>query len=154
VKSLIVNVLLAAMFLIAVHAQVSSHDSDKARVLSLENAWNEAEKHKDSKALNALLASSFAYTDSDGSFMNKQQFLASISASRYNPDQIVNDEMRADPYDHVVIVTGRYREEGTEHGRQAVCPPRAIHRYLDSGEWFLAVRRQPRDACQSSEMRL
>jgi Domain of unknown function (DUF4440) len=143
VKSLIVGVWLAAMFLIAVHAQVSSHDSDKARVLSLENAWNEAEKHKDSKALDALLASSFAYTDSDGSFMNKQQFLASISASRYNPDQIVNDEMRADPYDHVVIVTGRYREEGTEHGRRYVHHGRFTDTWIqENGSWLCAASQE------------
>lgn len=42
-------VLIFAM--LAGYAQVGSHDSDKARVLSLENAWNEAEKHKDARAI-------------------------------------------------------------------------------------------------------
>src|SRR3954464_1097256 len=54
-------------------------EADKTRVLALENSWNEAEKHNDGQAISALLSPSFAYTDSDGTFMNKKEFLASIS---------------------------------------------------------------------------
>jgi hypothetical protein len=143
VKTVKVCVLLASMFLATCYAQVSARDSDKARVLSLENAWNEAEKHKDGKALNALLASSFAYTDSDGSFMNKQQFLASITASSYNPDQIVNDAMRVDPYDHVVVVTGRFREEGTEKGKRYIHRGRFTDTWVqENGAWLCAASQE------------
>jgi hypothetical protein len=38
------------------HLQLFAQTSDTTRVLSLENAWNEAESHKDVKALDALLA--------------------------------------------------------------------------------------------------
>ena len=142
-KTVKVCVVLASMFLATCYAQVNARDSDKARVLSLENAWNEAEKHKDGKALNALLASSFAYTDSDGSFMNKQQFLASITASSYNPDQIVNDAMRVDPYDHVVVVTGRFREEGTEKGKRYIHRGRFTDIWVqETGAWLCAASQE------------
>ena len=134
-----VCVLLVTMFLVVSQAQMSGHDSDKVRVLSLENAWNEAEKHKDGKALDALLATSFAYTDSDGSFLNKTEFLASITAASYHPDQIVNEGMRADAYDHVVIVTGTYREEGAEKGKHYVHRGRFTDTWVqENGAWLCA----------------
>lgn len=141
-KTVMVSVLLATMFLVG-HAQEDSHDSEKTRVLSLENAWNEAEKHKDGKALNALLASSFAYTDSDGSFMNKSQFLASITDPNYDPGQIVNEAMWADAYDHVVVITGRYREEGTEKGKRYTRRGRFTDTWVQqNGSWLCAASQE------------
>jgi ketosteroid isomerase-like protein len=137
-KAVKVCVVLALMIL-AGYAQVSSHDSDKARVLSLENAWNEAEKHKDVKAIAGLLASTFAYTDSDGTFMNKQQFLASIAAASYHPDQIVNDSMNVQPYDRAVVVTGTHREQGTEKGKGYTRRGRFTDTWIqESGGWLCA----------------
>ncbi len=141
-KTVKVCVVLLTMFLSG-YAQVDSHESDKARVLSLENAWNEAEKHKDGKALNALLAASFAYTDSDGSFMNKSQFLASIIEPNYDPGQIVNDGMRADAYDHAVVITGRYREEGTEKGKRYTRRGRFTDTWVQqNGSWLCAASQE------------
>ncbi len=118
-------------------------DPDKVRVLSLENAWNEAEKHEDGRALDALLASSFAYTDSDGSFLNKKEFLASITAPNYHPDQIINETMRADPYDHVVIVTGTYREEGMEKRKHYVRHGRFTDTWVqENGSWLCAASQE------------
>lgn len=141
-KTVTVCVLLATLFL-AGHAQVDSRDSDKTRVLSLENAWNEAERHKDGKALNTLLAASFAYTDSDGSFMNKSQFLASITDPNYDPGQIVNEAMRADAYDHVVVVTGRYREDGTDKGKHYTRRGRFTDTWVQqNGVWLCAASQE------------
>ncbi len=141
-KTLKVCVLLATMFL-ASPALLISQDSDKARVPSLENAWNEAEKHKDGKALDGLLAPSFLYTDSDGSFMDKSQFLASIMASSYHPDQIVNESMKANAYDHVDIVTGIYREGGTEKGKHYVHRGRFTDTWVEeSGSWLCAASQE------------
>jgi len=119
--------------------QVGSRESDRARVLSLENAWNEAEKNKDGKAIDALLAASFVYTDSDGEMMNKQEFLASIMAPSYHPEQIVNDTMRAQPYEHAVVVTGTYRERGTEKGKPYTRRGRFTDTWVqENGAWLCA----------------
>jgi hypothetical protein len=137
-----VCVVLASMIL-AGYPQLSSRDSDKARVLSLENAWNEAEKHKDGKAIAELLASSFAYTDSDGSFMNKQQFLTSITEAGYHPDQIVNDSMNVQPYDHAVVVTGTYREHGMEKGKAYARRGRFTDIWIqENGAWLCAASQE------------
>jgi hypothetical protein len=95
----------------------NAFDSEKARVLTLENAWNEAEKNKDAKAIAGLLAEGFSYTGSDGSFMNKKQYLASITESGYRPDQILNDSMNVQAYEHAAVVTGTYRERGSDKGK-------------------------------------
>jgi ketosteroid isomerase-like protein len=95
----------------------NAFDSAKARVLTLENAWNAAEKNKDAKAISGLLAESFSYTDSDGAFMNKEQYLASITEAGYRPDQIVNDAMTVQAYEHAAVVTGTYRERGNDKGK-------------------------------------
>ena len=142
-KAVKVCIVLASLLLVAGQAQLASRDSDKARVLSLENAWNEAEKHKDVKAIDGLLAPSFAYTDSDGSFMNKQQFLASIAADSYRPDQIVNDSMSAQAYDHAVVVTGTYREHGTEKGKSYVRRGRFTDMWVEeNGAWLCAASQE------------
>jgi ketosteroid isomerase-like protein len=121
-------------------AQSSSYDSEKARIVSLENAWNEAERHKDAKAIDGLLAASFAYTDSDGSFMNKEQYLASITEAGYKPDQIVNDSMSVRPYDHAVVVTGTYREKGAEKGKPYSRRGRFTDMWIqENGGWLCAV---------------
>jgi Domain of unknown function (DUF4440) len=141
-RALQICVVLALLILLG-YAQVSSHESDKVRVLSLENAWNEAEKSKDAKAIDTLLAPSFAYTDSDGTFMNKQQYLASITEAGYHPDQIVNDSMDAHPYEHAVVVTGTYREMGAEKGKAYSRRGRFTDMWIqEKGGWLCAASQE------------
>jgi ketosteroid isomerase-like protein len=121
-------------------AQSGSYESDKARIISLENAWNEAEKHKDAKAIDGLLAPTFAYTDSDGSFTNKEQYLASISEAGYHPDQIVNDSMEVRVYDRAAVVTGTYREKGAEKGKAYSRRGRFTDMWVqEANGWFCAA---------------
>ena len=54
---------------------------DESRLLALECAWNLAEENKDLNALDQLLSDTLAYTDFDGTFMNKAQFLTSVKNS-------------------------------------------------------------------------
>ena len=129
-----------ALMILAGYAQVSSFDSEKARVLSLENAWNEAEKHKDAKAIDGLLAPTFSYTDSDGTFMNKEQYLLSIREAGYRPDQIVNDSMKVQAYEHAAVVTGTYREKGAEKGKAYSRRGRFTDMWVqEKGGWLCAA---------------
>ncbi|MGA7907466.1 MAG: nuclear transport factor 2 family protein, partial [Candidatus Sulfotelmatobacter sp.] len=70
-------------------------DPEQSKILALENAWNQAEEHKDVKALETLLDSSLVYIDYDGSIMNKAEFIASVQAPALHPEQIVNESMTA-----------------------------------------------------------
>jgi ketosteroid isomerase-like protein len=90
--------------------------ADENRILILENAWNSAEQQKNTKALDDLLSDSLAYTDYDGTFMNKSEFLASISSPSLHPEQIVNESVTVHAYGTSAVVTGIYREKGTANG--------------------------------------
>lgn len=133
-------VLLAALLLSA-HVKFLAQDSGIVRVLALENAWNEAESHKDGKALAALLAPTFVYTDADGAFEDKTQFLADIRS--VTSSQIVNESMKAESYGDAIVVTGIYREQGTENGK----PYQRRGRFTDTwvlrdGQWLCAASQE------------
>ena len=133
----------AATLLLGSSPDSNKAESDKARVIALENSWNEAEKHNDAQAISALLSPSFAYTDSDGTFMNKQQFLVSITASAYEPDQIVNENMNAWAHDRAVIVTGGYREKGKQKGKPYTRHGRFTDTWVEeSGSWLCAASQE------------
>ncbi|MGH9684445.1 MAG: nuclear transport factor 2 family protein [Candidatus Acidiferrales bacterium] len=95
----------------------SNTSSDEARIMALETAWNQAEEHNDARAVAELLASTLAYTDYDGTFMDKTQFLASVKNSTEQNHQIVNEGVTVSIYGDAAIVTGAYRDKGTEKGK-------------------------------------
>ena len=130
-----------AAILVATLFRLSAQDSDKARVLALENAWNEAEKHRDANALSALIAPTFAYTDIDGTFLEKEQFLSSIRAS--HASQIVNENMRAEAYGNAMVVTGSYREQGSENGKSYTRRGRFTDTWIEKdGQWLCVASQE------------
>jgi ketosteroid isomerase-like protein len=92
-------------------------DAAETRILALENAWNQAEEHKDVNALDSLLDATLIYVDYDGSMMDKAQFMASIKLPSLHPEQIVNESMTAHLYGDSAVVTGIYREKGEKNGK-------------------------------------
>jgi hypothetical protein len=133
----------AVTVLLAATPDSNKAEADKTRVLALENAWNEAEKNNDAQAVEKLLSPSFAYTDSDGTFMNKQQFLASIKTLTYMPDQIVNENMNAWAHGGAVIVTGSYREKGITKGKPYTRHGRFTDTWVEeNGSWLCAASQE------------
>lgn len=92
-------------------------DAEQTRILALENAWNQAEEHKDVRALDSLLDPSLVYIDYDGSMLTKAQFMASVQAPELHPEQIINESMMARVYGGSAVVTGIYREKGVQNGK-------------------------------------
>lgn len=75
--------------------------------------------------------------------MNRRQFLASISTATYHPEQIVNDSMKAQAYDHAVIVTGTYREQGMENGKAYIRRGRFTDTWIqENGAWLCAASQE------------
>jgi ketosteroid isomerase-like protein len=89
----------------------------QSKILALENAWNQAEEHKDIKALDSLLDATLVYVDYDGSIMDKAHFIASIKEPALHPTQIVNESMTANVYGDSAVVTGVYHEKGEKNGK-------------------------------------
>jgi|SRR6201987_2326290 ketosteroid isomerase-like protein len=92
-------------------------DAAQTRILALENAWNQAEEHKDVNTLDSLLDATLVYVDYDGSMMDKAQFMTSIKVPSLHPEQIVNESMIAHLYGDSAVVTGVYREKGEKNGK-------------------------------------
>src|ERR1700691_5921631 len=107
-------------FLAAVRTDAQTMEQtapEEARILTLENAWNQAVQQKDAEALKMLLASDLTYVEYDGTLMNKAEYLASVESPAMNPVRIVNESMTVRFYGTVAVVNGTCRESGVKKGK-------------------------------------
>jgi|SRR5580704_3947680 ketosteroid isomerase-like protein len=133
-------ILLAGLFLSA-QPRPFAQTSDTVRVLSLENAWNEAESHKDVKALAALLAPTFVYTDADGMFSDRSHFLAGVP--EVTSTQIANEGMKAESYGDAIVVTGSYREQGMDNAKPYLLHGRFTDTWIrQNGQWLCVASQE------------
>ena len=114
-KTLLCVLLIGASFAVG---QTSSKPpaADKSMLVALENAWNQAQLHHDSKALDALIADTFISTDSDGVLQNKAQFLADNKDPAYAPSLMANSDVKVFLYGTSAVVAGIYHAKGTYKG--------------------------------------
>jgi hypothetical protein len=94
----------------------SSHRNESL-LIALENAWNQAQLHHDSKALDGLVADTFISTDNDGTFMTKAQFLADNKDLSYAPTVMTNTDERVFVYGNTAVVAGIYHAKGLNKGK-------------------------------------
>jgi hypothetical protein len=94
----------------------SSHRNESLLV-ALENAWNQAQLHHDSKALDGLLADTFISTDNDGTFTTKAQFLADNNDLSYAPTVMTNTYDKVFIYGNAAVVAGTYHAKGLSKGK-------------------------------------
>jgi hypothetical protein len=83
----------------------------------LENAWNQAQLHHDSKALDELVADTFISTDNDGVFQTKAQSLADNRDPAYAPTLMANSDERIFLYENAAVVAGTYHAKGSYKGK-------------------------------------
>lgn len=116
-------------------AQQANSD-EGGRVMALEIAWNHALEAKDIKALDQVLASTFASIDIDGSVATKGEFLASIKAPDYQPSQAVTEQSHVQVYGNAAVVVGIFRVKGTEKGKPYVRRERFVDTWIKmNGGW-------------------
>ena len=129
-------VLLVAMCLPAAAQSPSTAGDESARVLSLEHAWNQAEVTHDAPALSTLLAETFDFTDDDGQFMNKSQWLAYIREADVHYAPLGYSGMKIHLYGSVAIATGIYQDKVKEKGKWLVQSGRFIDIWTrQNGDW-------------------
>jgi hypothetical protein len=112
-------------------------DAEKSRsVLALENAWNQAESRHDGQALKLLLADDFVYTDYDGAFMNRAQWLRKVEGEGKKYRMLSNVIQNARVYGDTVVVTGIYIEKLTFKGEEVDRSSRFTDTWIfQSGHW-------------------
>ena len=112
---------------------MAQSDPDRDRILSLENAWNQAVQQKDAAVLRMLLAQDLIYVDYDGALMNKVQ-RAGVLAAR-----IVNESMTVHHYGSVAVVNGVCRESGMRKGKPYALLERFTDTWVLRGDSWLCV---------------
>jgi len=116
-----IRVLVCLLWLVGslAHAQNSaaSPQATESLLIALENGWNQAQLHHDSKALDGLVADTFISTDNDGTFMTKAQFLADNQDRSYAPSLMTNSDERIFLYGNVAVVVGIYHAKGLNKGK-------------------------------------
>jgi ketosteroid isomerase-like protein len=113
--------------------------ADQGRLLTLENAWNQAIQQKDAVALNMLLGSDLVYVDYDGSLMGKAEYLASVHVPSLHPERIVNEAMSVHLYGTVAVVSGVCRENGIRKGKPYSVRMRFTDTWIRRGESWICV---------------
>ena len=115
-KVLVFSCFFLGLAALVVNAAGSS-DGERSKLIALENAWNQAQLHHDSKALDTLVSDSFVYTDTDGTVMNKSEFLADIKDPSYKASLIANEDQKVFTYKDAAVVVGTYHTKGTYKGK-------------------------------------
>jgi hypothetical protein len=110
-------VLLACSLMVVAQVAIQDQKTEKSKLIALENAWNQAQIHRDGEALNKLTADTFVYTDWDGTVMNKAKFIADSKDPSVETTMVSNDGVDVYFYPGVAVVTGAYHAKGLNKGK-------------------------------------
>jgi len=125
---------------ILVWAQQESESATKSKIVALEQAWNQAYKSADTKALDAILDNGIVLVNDDGSVQTKAEFLASIKSSPSQPgsqeQQVVPESMSVRVFGNTAIATGVFRAKGVEGGKAYSRRERFVDTWVyKGGQW-------------------
>jgi ketosteroid isomerase-like protein len=109
-STVLLGLFLAAICTVTPAQGGASSGNETGRILALESAWNQAEVQHDARAMSMLLAETFTYTDTDGRFMDRSQWLNLVAKGADQYDQLGDNGIEVHFYGDVAIVTGGYRE--------------------------------------------
>lgn len=109
--------ILLAVATVSAMAQLPDLKAQKSKLIALENAWNQAQIHRDGKALETLVGDKFVYTDTDGTVMDKPRFLADVQDPSVQTSVVANSDVEVYFYPGVAVVTGAYHTKGKSQGK-------------------------------------
>jgi hypothetical protein len=110
-------VLLACSLMVVAQVAIQYPKTEKSKLIALENAWNQAQIHRDGEALNKLVADTFVYTDWDGTVMNKAKYIADSKDPSVQTTAVSNDGVDVYFYPGTAVVTGAYHTKGLDKGK-------------------------------------
>jgi hypothetical protein len=136
-KSLALTTLAFLLLSSASTSQDKSTTSDEIQIKQLERAWNQAEAKQEVKEVSALLADTFVYTDYDGSFMNRTEYMKWVVAPEQKADHLYDEGITVQVYGNAAVATGIYRETGTNKGKAYVVRSRFTDTWIkQNGVWL------------------
>jgi ketosteroid isomerase-like protein len=135
-KHLFLVALAALLLPVASSSQTETVNADEIQIRQLERAWNQAEANQEVKEVSSLVADTLVYTDYDGSFMNKTEYLKWVAAPDQKADHLFDEGLKVQVYKDAAIVTGIYRESGTNKGKAYVIRSRYTDTWIkQQGVW-------------------
>jgi hypothetical protein len=111
-------------------------DPQSTKLVVLEHLWNEAQVHRDERALEGMIADSFSNTEWDGEVSERGKFLADIKDPKFKPDLVTIQDVKVNLYHNAGVVTGSYHTKGSYNGK----PYDHLGRFTDTwvfedGKW-------------------
>ena len=117
-------------------AQEKTISADEIQIRQLERAWNQAEAKQEVKEVANLMDDTLVYTDYDGSIMNKAEYLKWVAAPEQKADHLYDEGLTVHVYGNAAVVTGIYRESGTNKGKHYVIRSRYTDTWIKrDGVW-------------------
>jgi ketosteroid isomerase-like protein len=138
-KRLALATLATVLFSSAPFAQEKTISVDEIRIKQLERAWNQAEAKQEVKEVSSLLADTLVYTDYDGSFMNKSEYMKWVAAPQQKADHLYDEGLSVQLYGNAAVVTGIYRETGTNKGKPYTIRSRFTDTWIKRNDAWLCV---------------
>src|SRR5271155_809703 len=138
-KRLALATLAAVLFSSAQFAQEKTVSIDEIRIKQLERAWNQAEAKQEVKEVSSLLADTLVYTDYDGSFMNKSEYMKWVAAPQQKADHLYDEGLSVQVYGNAAVATGIYRETGRKKGNPSPTRSRSTDPWLKRDDTGLCV---------------
>jgi ketosteroid isomerase-like protein len=136
-KYLALATLATMLFSSAPFPQGKSTVADEIQIKQLERAWNQAEANQEVKEVSFLLADTLVYTDYDGSFMNKSEYMKWIVSPGQKADHLYDEGISVQVYGDAAVATGIYRETGTNKGKPYVVRSRFTDTWIKrDGVWL------------------
>src|SRR5260370_24082141 len=122
-------------------AQVLPRDeqAERSKLIAFENAWNQAQIHRDGEALNLLMGDRYIFTKWDGTLMNKATFIADNKDPTVQTDVLANEGVDVYFYPGVAVASGIYHFMGTNRGKSFDHYGRFTYTWISSGGQWVCV---------------
>jgi ketosteroid isomerase-like protein len=128
---------LVALGLALVPAQSDDEGGARTKIMALENVWNNAEKARDTAALDLILDNEMVYIDEDGSLLTKAQFLEHTKQSGPQLQTLATSAVSVHVYGQTALASGTYRVSGVARGKAFQRQGRFIDTWvLKNGSWL------------------
>jgi Domain of unknown function (DUF4440) len=107
------------------------NDPQATKLVVLEHLWNDAQVHRDERALEGMIADTFVETEWDGEVSERGKFLADIKDPKFRPSLVTIQDLKVNLYRNTGVVTGVYHTKGSYSGK----PYDHLGRFTDT--WIL-----------------
>jgi ketosteroid isomerase-like protein len=138
-RAIVTNAAICLLALTSARAQVNNSDmsAQQTKLIVLERLWNDAQVHRDSRALEALVADRFVNTEYDGEVSDRDKFLADIKDPEFQPTLMNIRDVKVNLYRDAAVVTGIYQAKGTYSGKAYEHVGRFTDTWIfENGKWL------------------